>query len=318
MLFLKGAWNGIGGFIAVVLSIALILVLLALPAMFTAQMALEPGNLQEIMLMMTAKIEPSTDPQEVWMREMMQTETARDLIGLYKDDLLAQMRGEESPLNAEALVRLAHENMDELIPMFRNLAELSGTDLKGMTDAQLKTGVEQMMGQYGAYMLEELPTAKQLGLEPLPELASDNLIVMDGAVLQRLLNLEFRRADLPVVMTQMMTLLNDYLGLKLLGLVAAGLSLLVIFFRLGKGFRGFSWLGTDYLIGGGLGLTISLGAMSLVRKMLLGPNAPPVGGVLQGMLKWFAIGSAVVLALGILFAVIASVGNNALEKRRKK
>ena len=318
MLLLKGAWNGIGGFIAFVLSIALVLVLLALPAMFTAQMALEPESLQQIVLMMTATMEPSTDPEEVWLREMMQTDTARDLIGLYKEDMMAQMRGEESPLNAEALLQLAHENMDELIPMFRNLAERSGTDLKGMTDAQLKTGVEQMMGQYGAYLLEELPTAKQLGLESLPEHTQDNLIVMDEAVLQRLLNLEFRRADLPVVMTQLMTLLNDYLGLKLLGLVAAGLSLLVIFFRLGKGFRGLSWLGTDYLISGGLGLTISLGAMSLVRKVLVGPNAPPVGDMLRGLLKWFTIGSAVILALGILFAVLASVGNNALDKHRKK
>lgn len=318
MRFVKGLWNFISGLIAVVLSFALVFVLLAIPVMFTVHKATEPEGLHRLLLLMTAKEQPATDPEEILMEELMQTNTAKELLGLYREDLFGQMQGKAPSLDTEALMQITQNNMDELLPILRNLVRQSGLDISGLTDAQLAQLTQQMMAYYGGQLLQNLPSPKQLGIQPIQQITPENIFVVDMELVDRLLTLDFRRDDIPAVITQMVILLNDYLGLKLLGMVAALLSLLIILFRLGQGFRSINWVGSNFLIGGGMGSVLGLYGYISVGQRFMNSKMSPFGDVLQFLLKWFAMSGAVILALGIVLLLLAAGGNALLQKRRKK
>ncbi len=317
MKYIKGIWNFIGGLIALVLSFVLVFVLLAMPVMFTVHMATEPEGLQQLLLMLTAKDSPPTEPEEILIQEMMQSNAAKELLQLYKEDLFAQLQGKAPSVNEEAVLQIAQNNMDELVPMLREMAQYSGFDISDLSDAQLAGLTQQMAAYYGGQLLENLPSMKQLGIQPLPESSAENILVVDMELVNRLLSSDFRREDIPAVITQLMILLNDYLGVKLLGMVAALLSLLIVIFRLGQQFRCITWLGSNHLIGGCIGFALGIYGKMSVRQMFSNPNMPPIEGSLQAFLNWFSIGSAAILVLGIVFLLISAGGNSWVYRHRK-
>lgn len=318
MKLLKGIWNFIGGLVAVLLSIALIFVLLAIPAMLTAHVAAEPDTMHQLLVALTVSEQGTTDPEEALMQKLMQSSVAKEFLALYKEDLFAQLQGKTSQLNGAALQKIVRENMEELLPLIKEFVRSMGIDPSLLNKEQLTTFAEQMTGYFGDQLLRKLPTAKELGLKPVTELTVDSILVIDGELAERLLSLQFQREDISTVVAQGMILLNDYLGLKLLVVLAAVLSLLIVVFRLGEWFRGSTWLSVDYLIGGGMGAVMALYAKASVVQIPFPAAVPMLPVLFQGLLNRFAIGSGVIFLLGILLAVYSAVGNKVVKKIRKR
>lgn len=318
MKFIKGTWNFISGLIAVLLSIALILVLLAIPAMFAVQKATEPEGLQKVVQLLTAKVQPSTDPEEILIQELLQSNAAKEFLELYREDLFAQVRGEKTVLSGKAIQQIVQDNMNELVPMLRKLMHSAEVDISILSDAQLAELTQQMMAYYGDQLLRKLPNLNQLGIQPLSKLTPENIFVVEMEVMNRLLSFDFHREDIPLLISQAVILLNDYLGLKLLGMVAVLLSLLIVLFRLGKGFRCVSWIGCNYLIGGGVGSVLGLYGKFSIKQLLTNSAMSPIEDSLQYILKWFTNVSAAILVLGIVFLIISGCGNSVITKRRQR
>lgn len=320
MRYIKNTVNFFGVLISLVLSFALVLVLLAIPCMFAAQMTVEPATLQQIVVALTVNehTQQTADPQEALLQRLLQTQTAQDLMGLYVDDIFHQMGGEASKLSPEDLRQLAEEHMDELLPLFRQLLQQTGVDVSALTDAQLEKQALILTEQYGSQLLRKLPTLEDIGVTPVAEPTADSLLVIDMDIVDRVLNLEFRRADVAPLLTQFLLLLKDNLGLKLLAAAAAALSLLILFFRMGGGFRGLSWLGTDYIISAALCIVLGLYGKFMAWQLSGRSDMPPIFQALPPILNWFLIGGAALLVLGILFGVILAKGGSLLYKHRVK
>ena len=328
MKFLVKTANFFGALIAIVLSIALVLTLLVLPMMFTAQMTMQPATLQQIIVgvaettMMQAagsaiSAEPQIAAQQDMARQLMESNAAKEFLELYVDDFFNQMRGEKGEIRSDTLEQIAKEHMDELLPIVRQLAEQTGANTDAVSDKQLENKLMQIVDEYGGQLMDSLPTPEQLGIEPIPEAAEGSVIVVDGDLIQRVLNMDFRRADLATILTQGMLLLEDYWGLKFLGLVVAALSLAILLCRMGKGFGCFSWLAVDYIIGGVLALTTATTAISGLQGMVSSPGTLSVSSLLSPVMIWFLVGGGAILVLGILFGVISAKGESWFTKRRK-
>ena len=328
MKFLVKTANFFGALIAIVLSIALVLTLLVLPMMFTAQMTMQPATLQQIVVgvaettMMQAagsaiSAEPQIAAQQDMARQLMESDAAKEFLELYVDDFFNQMRGEKGEIRSDTLEQIAKEHMDELLPIVRQLAEQTGADTDAVSDKQLENKLMQIVDEYGGQLMDSLPTPEQLGIESIPEAAEGSVIVVDGDLIQRVLNMDFRRADLATILTQGMLLLEDCWGLKFLGLVVAALSLAILLCRMGKGFGCFSWLAVDYIIGGVLALTTATTAISGLQGMVSSPGTLSVSSLLSPVMIWFLVGGGAILVLGILFGVISAKGESWFTKRRK-
>ena len=318
MKLLKETWNFIGSVVAILLSFALFFVLLAIPAMLTAHAAAEPDTLHQLLIALTVSDQNAADPEGALMQKLMQSSAAKEFLALYKESLFAQLRGEASPLNGEALSRIVRENMEELLPLIQDFVRSMGMDPHMLTEKQLATFAEQLTAYFGDQLLRELPTAKDLGLQPITELTVESIFVIDGETVERLLNFQIQKEDILTVLAQGLILLNDYLGLKLLALLVGVLSLLILVFRLGEWFRGSTWLSVNYLIGGGTGAVIALCAKASVVRVPFLAAVPMLSELLQELLNWFAIGSGVIFLLGILLAAYSAVGGKVVKKIRKR
>ena len=329
MKFLGKVVNFFGGLIALVLSLALILVLVAVPAMFAAQMTMEPETLQQILVgvvettitqtatgLQQDEDETQTAKQNM-VKHLMESQAAKDLLELYVEDFFGQMRGETGKFRADTLEQLAKEHMDELLPVVRQLAEQKGVDTDKLSDRHLEAQLMEIVEEYGSKLMDNLPTPEQLGIEPMPEVAEGSVIVVDAELIQRVMNKDFRRADLATLLTQMVMLLENYWGLKFLGLVAAALSLAILLCRMGKGFGCFSWLAVDYIIGGVLALTTGTTIITGLQGMGSGPGSLAVSSLLSPVMVWFLVAGGGIFVLGILFGVISAKGESWFTKGRK-
>ncbi len=328
MKFLVKTANFFGGLIAIILSIVLVLSLLVFSMMFTAQMTMQPETLQQIVvgmaettMMQAAGSAVSADPQgaaqQDMARQLMESDAAKEFLELYVDDFFNQMRGEKGEIRSDTLEQIAKEHMDELLPIVRQLAEQTGANTDTVSDKQLENKLMQIVDEYGAQLMDNLPTPQQLGIKPMPEAAEESVIVVDRELIQRVMNMDFRRADLATLLTQMVLLLDDYWGLKFIGLVVAALSLAILLCRMGKGFGCFSWLAVDYIIGGVLALTTGTTIITGLQGMGSGPGSLAVSSLLSPVMVWFLVAGGGIFVLGILFGVISAKGESWFTKGRK-
>lgn len=333
--------DSFAGLIAVILSIALVIVLMTVPVFTAAHTAFVPETLQDLLLSVTQQLgagEPA-DPQAALIPKLLETQMAKDLLGLYVDDLFARLDG-GTVLTAQAIRELAEKNMDELVPMLREMAGEAGMELDLLSDAELKTFAAQLVDFYAEQILDQLPTPARLGIATVNVIPPvfpqqwnaqslrdfwldfvdylESIWVMDIAVLDRLSQQQFLREDLSMILTQGMLMLQNYRGLHLLCLTAVILSALIFLLRLGDGCRCFSWLAVDYVIGGlmvfGLAFVIKLRLMSLSMT----GSFIVLYDTIMAVLKHLMLASGFILVVGIVFAVIASIGNSILNQIKRK
>ena len=338
MRFLAGLTNFLTGFVAVVLCFALVLVLMTVPLLVTVHEALEPELIQELLISVFQDPNPEApvDTQTVMMQKLMESQAVRDLLGLYIEDMFAALEG-RSALSDQALQELLAKHIDELKPLFRELIAADAESVGEVSDMELEFVVSTMLYGYAELLMEQLPTAAQLGITPvkivppvLPqkwnaqslvefgrdfEAYWDAVWVLDAEVLERLGQLEFRRADLAVVATQALVMLQNGRGLHLLCLVALVLSLLVLVFRLGKGFRCLNWLAVAYFIAGAMDTGIAVTVKLRLQQAVMTGNSQPVIGTAIQLLNPFLIAGGMVLAVSIVLAIVAAIGNKLIKRK---
>lgn len=338
MRFLAGLTNFLTGFVAVVLCFVLVLALMAVPLLVTVHEALEPEVIQELLISVFQDPNPeaSADTQAVMMQKLMESQAVRDLLGLYIEDMFATLEG-RSALSDQALQELLEKHIDELKPLFRELIAADAESVGEVSDMELEFVVTTLLYGCAELLMEQLPTAAQLGITPvkivppvLPQkwnaqsLAEfgrdfgaywDAVWVLDAEVLERLGQLEFHRADLAVVATQALVMLQNGRGLHLLCLVVLVLSLLVLVFRLGKGFRCLNWLAVAYFIAGAMDTGIAVTVKLRLQQVVMTGNPLPVMNTAMKLINPFLIAGGVILAVGIVLTIVAAIGNKLIKRK---
>lgn len=322
MRFLAGFVNFVTGFVAVVLSFALVFALMAVPLLVTVQELLKPEVLHELLVSASRNLsdESSGDTQAAMAQKLVESQAARELLGLYIEDMFAALEGRKV-LTAQALQELLEKHMDDLMPVFRELIMADAESVGEISDMELEFVVSTMLSGYAELLLEQLPTAAQLGITPVkitpPDLSVESLAaywdsiwVLDGEAMERMGRLELQREDLTAFATQGLVMLQNSRGLHLLCLLILILSLLILIFRLGKGFRGFSWLAVVYFTAGAIVV-----ASPITVKLRLQLANPLVMDVAEKLCDRFLVVGAAILALCVLFAIIASVGNKLIKRK---
>ena len=338
MRFLANLTNFLTGFVAVVLSCALVLALMTVPLLVMVHELLEPEMLHELLISASQNLsdESSGDTQAAMMQKLMESQAVRDLLGLYIEDMFAALDGRRV-LTTQALQELLEKHMDELMPVFRELIMADAESVGEVSDMELEFVVSTMLYGYAELLLEQLPTAAQLGITPvkivppvLPQKWNaqsiaefgrdfgaywDAIWVLDAEVLERLGQLEFHRADLAVVATQALVMLQNGRGLHLLCLVVLVLSLLVLVFRLGKGFRCLNWLAVAYFIAGAMDTGIAVTVKLRLQQVVMTGNPLPVMNTAMKLINPFLIAGGVILAVGIVLTIVAAIGNKLIKRK---
>ena len=326
MRFITGTANFVTGFVAVVLSFALVLALMTVPVLVMVHELLEPEVLQNLLISASQNLseESSGDTQAAMIQKLIESQTIRDLLGLYIEDMFAALEG-RSVLTSQALRELLEKHMDELMPVFRELIMADAESVGEVSEMELKFVVSAMLYGYAELLLEQLPTAAQLGIAPVnivpPVLSAgslseywDAIWILDGETLDRMSRLEFQEDDLAVLVTQGLVMLQNRRGLHLLCLLILVLSLLVLVFRLGKGFRCFSWLSVVYFIAGAIVTALPI----TVKLRVMAQNPLPIMDVVMGPINRFLIVGGMILTLCAVFAIVAAVGNKLVNLSKRK
>lgn len=313
------------GVIAILLSVVLILVLAVLPITLAGNAVLDAGLIQEVAL---SVVKPEFFGEEAGsvIQEVLGTETARDVLELYLDDLFLQMEGEESKLDVWGIMSVVENNMDELIPMYQQWAEKFSEKGVPITEDALKVAVYAATQKYGDTILDNLPTLEELGLKPIPKielswLPDGELLsawILDSELLSRLASFRLSQEDVLTLANQALILVKDGLALRILLHLAALLTLLILVLRLGKGFRCLFWVGMNYLLAGSLAAS-TVGCLKLLLKaMTAGTNVAPVLQAAQAVIDKPLICACVILGAGILLVVTAKIGDKLLPKSQRR
>lgn len=317
MNFVNGTLNVFGILISIVLSIVLVVLLILTPFVFTAQMAMNPATIQAIAVeaIEEMEIEQLEDVDEDLAYELLQSKAMKDLLEVYMDDLYAQMADERSGMNWKDLRRIAKDNMDELLPLFRDIAKDAGAKNLPRKDSELEEYFLDWLEDHGDDLLEELPTAEDMGLEPVDEVTFESTMELFGDIIKG----DIDEDDMPEVTTHMLLLFKDFWGLILMGILVAVLCILIILCRWGHGFSRLAWLGADFIIGSAISLGLGVFAKVAIFKLADGwSDVSAALGVMQPVINWLLIGGAAILVLGIIFAVIAANGDGVVAKIRWK
>jgi hypothetical protein len=86
-------------------------------------------------------------------------------------------------------------------------------------------------------------------------------------------------------------------------------------FRLGKGFRCFSWLSVVYFIAGAIDIALPVTVKLRLQQMAMAENPLPVIDAAMKLLDRFLIAGGVILAVCIVFAIVAAIGNKLIKRK---
>ena len=324
---IKKILDHIGRTIAFSLSVSLVLVLMLAPLLFAGHRAHEEEQLQTLVLSLIPVDQLKMNVQDPMLQELIGSGTGKELLEMYVGDLFSNLDGDSEILDQQSLGELTDKNMGELTGILERMTEENGGDLGNMEEM-----AQELVDRYAGELLQSAPSL-EISMPELPERFSadalsqtcqgalryaKSLWILDGEQLEGLLNRNFMQTDMTTLVAQIMLLLDDYRGLKLLGFVAAVLGLLILFFRMGNGFRGFSWLGSCCLIGGGMSVGIGIVLKSQLGMMAVYGGDPTQTDLPSRALGWYMEGGGVILGLGVLLLLLAALGNWALYMMKKR
>lgn len=216
--------------------------------------------------------------------ELMNSEMMKDIIELCVDNIFAVMDGtaENDGITAEDIKDIAKEHMDELKAIVKTYIG----DTIPLTEETLDEMTTSLVDECATDIAEMMPTAEDLGL--------------DDEVLNVIVNLR-----------------NGTYFWIVFG-ITAGLTLLVMLCQVMR-FKGFMWIGVDYLVAAVFTLISSFAMKAADLSMLLGDEigvasvfSAATGIIFSEMLKC----AGIMALLGVLFIVIFVVGRKLLKKNK--
>ena len=215
--------------------------------------------------------------------ELMKSEMMEELVNLCTDNIFETIdsNGESDPITPDDIEDIAKDHEDELKKIIK---EHIGNDIP-LTEDVLDEMTDSLIEEYSVELAETLPTAEDLGLSP--------------DVLNIIMNLRN----------------NTYFWIAF-G-IAAGLTLLVMLCQVMR-FKGFMWIGVDYLVAAVFTLISSfvIKALDLCAIMDLDAAAAPVMETVTGIISSEMLkGAGIEAVLGIVFIVVFIVGRKLWKKK---
>ena len=288
MKVFKIIMNILGIIVASLLSIFLV-ILLTIAPIFSAVTSIFQGesiykiisslDYEEIIMS-----EMNGDSQEAEMvNELMKSEMMEELINLCVDNIFETIdsNGESEAITPDDIEDIVRNHEDE----FKEIIEECVGDEIPLTEETLDEMADSLIEQYSVEMVEVLPTADDLGL------SQDALNIFAS--------------------------LKNGTYFWIIFAFAAGLTVVVMLCQVMR-FKGFMWIGVDYLVAAVLTLILSfiVKALDLCAIMDVDRSAEPVMKTVteiisSGVLK----GAAVEAVLGIVFIVVFIVGRKLLKKK---
>ena len=291
MKIFKIIMNILGIICASFLSILLIFALTVTPMISAAASFLQGENIYKIISsldyseIISSEMAMDSDSQEgEIVNELMESEMMEDLINLCVDNIFETIdsNGESDAITPDDIEDIAKDHEDELKKIIKKYV---GDDIP-LTEEILDEMADSLIEEYSVDIVETLPTAEDLGLSP-------------------------------DVLNVIMNLRNGTYFWIAFG-IAAGLTLLVMLCQVMR-FKGFMWIGVDYLLAAVFTLISSFGikVLDLCAIMEVDRTAEPVmetvkGIISSGMLK----GAAIEAGLGVVFIVVFIVGRKLWKKNK--
>lgn len=219
------------------------------------------------------------------VNDIVQSDMMKDVIELCVDHIFEAIDGNvnNAGITAEEIVEIAEEHMRDLKKIVKKNI---GSDIP-LTDETLEEMTKAAVREYSVEIAEMMPTAEDIGLN------------------QTVLNI--------------ISNLRNGTYFWIVFAVAAGLTLLVMLCQVMR-YKGFMWIGVDYLVAaiGTVIIALSIKVTdftTLIGEILIG-NAilSTATGIVAGeMLK----GAAVMAVCGILFIAVFVWGRKSLKKKNE-
>lgn len=337
MKALKIIGNIFGVLFSVVLSLILVALLIVMPIISAASSFTQPETLGDVIEnidyieLIKANPEVSKSLEEMGvtgelMQDVLESDVVEDLIEVYVDDFLSSLDGNtESKLNVDTLKSIVDDNMEELVPLVKQFMAISGEGESGATDGQIKAMIEDVVAQYGGDLIAMLPSPQDLGLVPPGMSPGNSSRTVEPSVPteETIGEMLDAPADAPVDQTMVMVfqiakkLHNGTIMMALIASIAI-ISLLIVLFRWPR-FKGFMWLGVDYILAAGISFLVA-SSVGVVIGMAgipveLQPVIASVSGALVANLTKVA---AIEAGLAVLFIAVFVVGRILLKKYKAK
>lgn len=222
---------------------------------------------------------------------ILSSETAKELIGAYTDDLTGVLSGttDTSEFNAETIKEIVNDNLDEIVDILQEHVP----ECAEMDKEELKSKIQTAVNENAEQLVEALPKPEEIKEE----------IMGENPELEMVLRLVAQKEQIKLF----------YVG------VIALLCILIFLLRL-PGFRGFRWLATDLFVAGGIGVLIclGLGLGTTAVYELLSPE-PALLSVVEPLLKIFSIGvmqrTTAMLVAAVVLLVIYLIIKGAYKRK---
>ncbi len=299
----KTIMNVLGIIAASLLSPILIAMLVVTPVMSAATSFLSAKNIQTVISSVNfselisgemASMESEEIPEigAGMMDTLMETDMMEDIIELCVDNIFATVDGEtrDSEYITNQVKVIMTDNIDEIEAIIEDYMGESFSQYLGdgfeVPENVVNDMAEALVDEYAVTVAEMLPSAEDLGF--------------DAQTLEIISNLRS----------------GTYFWI-VFG-VAAGLTVLVLLCQVMR-FKGFMWLGVDYLVAAVLTLVASVGVKAfnisyLIADVSLGSSL--IDTIITMISTKLMIGSGILAAGGIVFIVIFVVGRKCLKKRK--
>lgn len=290
----KTIMNVLGIIVASILSIVLIVVLNTTLVVSAATSFFEGKNIHKLLSnvdysqIITSEMGTIEDGEipaigNDLINQLMETEMMKEIIEMCVNNVFEVMEGtsEKDGLTADEVFTVAEKHLDEL----SEILKLYIGDTIPLTEETLKEMALSIAKEYSVVIAEMMPTAEDLGL--------------DAEVLNIIMNLR-----------------NGTYFWIVFG-VAAGLTLVVMLCQVMR-FKGFMWIGVDYLVAAVISLIASVLVKTFNISALLGDSSIGVSilsamtGIISAeMMK----GTGILAILGVIFIVVFILGRKLLKKK---
>ncbi|MBQ8822420.1 MAG: hypothetical protein IJZ82_07230 [Lachnospiraceae bacterium] len=287
----KKIMNVLGIFLAIIVSLVLAVVLIATPVVSGAASFFEAENLSKIvrsldfneLLLGNGQLEQQLGEYGPLLDAISETAVLEDVVDLYVEDVMNALEGSgEKHLTVEAVKEIMVAHMDEIMPIVKSQM---GDVASLLPEEEIEKYVVTYLESYGDTIINKLPSIEDLGL-------SEDVLMG-------------------------VRLLGEGRIVTVLVIAIAVLSVLILLLRWVH-FKGFMWLGVDYLISalvvflasfgiGGAGALLVSVAGSMAELV-----AEPILSVLSAaMFK----GAGICAGLAVLFIIIYVVGRKLFMKK---
>lgn len=287
----KKIMNVLGIFLAVIVSLVLVLVLLATPVVSGAASFFEAENLSKIvrsidfneLLLGDGQMEQQLGEYGPILEVLSESGVVEEMLDLYIEDVMSTLKGSgEKHLTVEAVEKVMIAHMDDIMPMVK--AQL-GDVASLLPDEEIEKYAIMYLESYGESIIDMFPSIDELGL-------SEDVLMG-------------------------VRLLGEGKIVTVMIIVAVVLSVLILLLR-PVHVSGFMWLGVDYLISAVVVFLASfgIGGAGALLISVAGPMAELVAEPILSVLSAAMFkGAGIYAGLAVLFIIIFVIVKKLLAKK---